>query len=125
MVILALIAVVIILFVVLPLGAGLALSAIINAIVVGLVIGALGRLVIPGRQAIGLVATFCLGLIGAIVGRFIGHEIHINAILTTLVEIGVAAVLVACYAGWGDWGRRRLGGRRNRGYLGPPRTSRQ
>src|SRR5579875_980786 len=119
MVILALIAVVIILFVVLPLGAGLALSAIINAIVVGLVIGALGRL------AIGLVATFCLGLIGAIVGRFIGHEIHINAILTTLVEIGVAAVLVACYAGWGDWGRRRLGGRRNRGYLGPPRTSRQ
>jgi uncharacterized membrane protein YeaQ/YmgE (transglycosylase-associated protein family) len=86
------------LFIVFPI-IGLAISTIISSIIVGLVIGALGRLVIPGRQSIGLLATVMLGLIGSIVGGFIGrHVFHIGG-LSLLLEIGVAAVAVALYAG--------------------------
>jgi uncharacterized membrane protein YeaQ/YmgE (transglycosylase-associated protein family) len=88
--------VLIVLFIVFPI-IGLAIGTIISSIVVGLVIGALGRLVIPGRQAIGLAATVMLGLIGSIVGGFIGrHVFHIGG-LSLLLEIGVAAVAVALY----------------------------
>jgi uncharacterized membrane protein YeaQ/YmgE (transglycosylase-associated protein family) len=91
--------VLIVLFVVFPI-IGLAIGTIISSIVVGLVIGALGRLVIPGRQSIGLAATVMLGLIGSIVGGFIGrHVFHIGGALSLLLEIGVAAVAVALYAG--------------------------
>lgn len=41
-------------------------------VIVGLIAGALARLVVPGRHPIGLVGTMLLGLIGALVGGFIG-----------------------------------------------------
>lgn len=41
-------------------------------VIVGLVAGALARLVVPGRHPIGLVGTMLLGLLGALVGGFIG-----------------------------------------------------
>ena len=34
----------------------------------GLIIGALARLLVPGRQSIGLLATMALGVIGSFVG---------------------------------------------------------
>lgn len=86
------------LFVVLPV-IGLAAWAVISAAVVGLVIGALARLVLPGRQPIGLLATALLGLMGSIIGSFLGyHVFHIGG-FTILLEIGVAVVGVALYAG--------------------------
>jgi uncharacterized membrane protein YeaQ/YmgE (transglycosylase-associated protein family) len=87
----------VVLFIVFPI-IGLAIGTIISSVIVGLVIGALGRLVIPGRQSIGLLATMMLGLIGSIVGGFVGrHILHIGG-LSLLLEIGVAAVAVALYA---------------------------
>jgi uncharacterized membrane protein YeaQ/YmgE (transglycosylase-associated protein family) len=87
----------VVVFIVFPI-IGLAIGAIISSIVVGLIIGALGRLVIPGRQSIGLLATLMLGLIGSIVGGFVGrHVLHIGS-LSLLLEIGIAAVAVALYA---------------------------
>jgi len=38
----------------------------------GLIIGAIARLLIPGRQAIGLLTTMLLGIVGSLVGGFIG-----------------------------------------------------
>jgi uncharacterized membrane protein YeaQ/YmgE (transglycosylase-associated protein family) len=40
----------------------------IGFIVAGLIIGALARLIKPGRQHLGLVATLLLGLVGSIIG---------------------------------------------------------
>ncbi len=40
----------------------------IGFIVAGLVIGALARLVKPGRQRLGLLATLLLGLVGSVIG---------------------------------------------------------
>jgi uncharacterized membrane protein YeaQ/YmgE (transglycosylase-associated protein family) len=106
-VILALIVIFLIVFIALPL-AGLALWAVISTLIVGLIMGALGRLIVPGTQAIGLLATLLLGLSGAIVGGFIGDHAHIGRILTFLLQIGISAALVAGYSAYQH--RRQLQG---------------
>ena len=40
----------------------------IGFLVAGLVIGALARLVRPGRQSLGILATLGLGLVGSLIG---------------------------------------------------------
>jgi uncharacterized membrane protein YeaQ/YmgE (transglycosylase-associated protein family) len=101
---LALLAVLVVLFVVLPL-AGLALWAVISTAIVGLIIGGLARLVVPGRQRIGLLATILIGFVGSIVGSVIGHAAGLDHLATVLVEVGVSAVVVLAATGT-DAGRR-------------------
>jgi uncharacterized membrane protein YeaQ/YmgE (transglycosylase-associated protein family) len=94
-VILALFLLLVTLFVIFPI-IGMPVWAVISTIIVGIVIGALGRLVVPGRQKVNLVLIFLAGLIGSIVGGFLGsHVLSLGWIGTTLVEIGVAAALIA------------------------------
>jgi uncharacterized membrane protein YeaQ/YmgE (transglycosylase-associated protein family) len=45
---------------------------IIVMLIVGLVAGALARLLLPGDDPMGLVATLVLGLVGSLVGGFLG-----------------------------------------------------
>lgn len=45
---------------------------IIWTIIVGLIVGAIGRLLVPGEDPMGWIATILLGVGGAIVGSFIG-----------------------------------------------------
>lgn len=45
---------------------------IIWTIIVGLIVGALARLVVPGNDPMGWVATILLGIGGAILGSFVG-----------------------------------------------------
>jgi uncharacterized membrane protein YeaQ/YmgE (transglycosylase-associated protein family) len=78
---------------------GAALWALLSTIVVGLIIGLLGRLVVPGRQPIGLLATVLIGFLGAIGGSLIGHAIGTGHLLTVLLEVAVAGLLVAGYSG--------------------------
>jgi len=109
-VILTLFVLFVVLFIALPL-AGLALWALISTVIVGLIIGGLGRLLVPGHQPIGLLTTFLLGLVGSIVGGFLGnHVIHTGGFVTVLLEIGVAAVLVATVSSIDS--RRAVGGGR-------------
>ena len=83
------------LFVALPL-VGLALWALWTTIVVGLILGALGRLIVPGPQRIGFLATLMAGLCGSILGGFLGqHVLDVGRLLTVLLEIGIAALAVA------------------------------
>jgi uncharacterized membrane protein YeaQ/YmgE (transglycosylase-associated protein family) len=49
------------------------LGLIIGLIVVGLIAGAIARLLIPGRQDIGILMTIVLGIIGSFVGGFLGY----------------------------------------------------
>ncbi|MFE5602593.1 GlsB/YeaQ/YmgE family stress response membrane protein [Streptomyces coelicoflavus] len=44
------------------------ISGIISAIVIGVVIGVLGRLVVPGRQRIGVLWTIVVGIVAALIG---------------------------------------------------------
>lgn len=49
------------------------LGLIITLIVVGLIAGALARLLVPGRQDIGIAMTIVLGIIGSFIGGFLGY----------------------------------------------------
>ncbi|ARC57922.1 hypothetical protein AS850_12630 [Frondihabitans sp. 762G35] len=51
------------------------LGFIIGLIIVGLIAGAVARLVIPGRQNISIPMTILLGIIGSFVGGFLGFLI--------------------------------------------------
>ena len=107
--ILALFLLLVVLFVVLPV-IGMPAWAIISTIIVGFVIGGLGRLVVPGRQKVKVFVIFGSGLIGSIVGGFLGsHVFGLGWIGTTLIEIGVAAALIAYMAS--PRGKRLVRGR--------------
>lgn len=94
----------VVLFVLLPL-VGLALWTLVSTAIVGLIIGAFARLVIPGKQTIGIVATILSGLIGSIVGGAIGRGLRAGHLATVLLEIGVAVVAVLAIIGTHRHGR--------------------
>jgi uncharacterized membrane protein YeaQ/YmgE (transglycosylase-associated protein family) len=47
------------------------ISSIIGAIIVGAIIGALGRLLLPGKQNISLVVTILIGIVASLIGGLI------------------------------------------------------
>ena len=51
------------------------LGLIVSLIVIGLIAGAVARLLIPGRQDIGVLMTIVLGIVGSFVGGFLGYVI--------------------------------------------------
>jgi uncharacterized membrane protein YeaQ/YmgE (transglycosylase-associated protein family) len=86
---------------------------IIWAIIAGLIIGLLAKLVVPGRQAIPLWLTIILGIAGALVGNWLATVFgvrHTSGIdwIRHFLQIGVAAVLIAIVAPmWMRRGARR------------------
>jgi uncharacterized membrane protein YeaQ/YmgE (transglycosylase-associated protein family) len=99
------------------------ITGIITAILIGIVVGALGRLVLPGKQPIGMLLTIGVGIVSAFIGTAIARAIGIptatNGIdwMELLVQVVVAAIGVALVAAL--MGRRRSGlmGRRRSGIL--------
>ena len=65
---------------------------------IGLVIGGLGRLIVPGRQAIGILTTILLGIAASLLGGVVARAAHLGHGLRFLIAIGVAAVLVAVFS---------------------------
>ncbi|MEU0498474.1 GlsB/YeaQ/YmgE family stress response membrane protein [Mycobacterium sp. NPDC006124] len=49
------------------------LGLIVSIIVVGLIAGAVARLLIPGKQSMSVVMTIALGIVGSFVGGFLGY----------------------------------------------------
>jgi uncharacterized membrane protein YeaQ/YmgE (transglycosylase-associated protein family) len=47
------------------------ISGIFTALLIGLIVGALGRLVLPGRQKIGLWLTLAVGVVAALLGTLV------------------------------------------------------
>jgi uncharacterized membrane protein YeaQ/YmgE (transglycosylase-associated protein family) len=68
-----------------------------SLLVVGLVIGGLGRLIVPGPNPIGAGATILIGLVGSIVGAIVGGLFGLG-LLTIVPELAISAGLVY-YAG--------------------------
>ncbi|MDR7380514.1 GlsB/YeaQ/YmgE family stress response membrane protein [Promicromonospora iranensis] len=66
----------------------------IGFIVAGLVIGALARLVKPGKQNLGLLATLLLGLAGSVIGGVIANLLGTGDIF----ELNVLGFIVAVVA---------------------------
>ena len=55
------------------------IGLIISLILIGLIAGALARLVVPGKQEISIPMTILIGIIGSFVGGFLGYLIHHNS----------------------------------------------
>ncbi|MFF4833831.1 GlsB/YeaQ/YmgE family stress response membrane protein [Streptomyces sp. NPDC001315] len=76
------------------------ISSIFSAIVIGIIIGVLGRLVVPGRQRIGILWTIAVGILAAFVGSAIAAAFDVADTkgidwIEWLIQIGLAALGVA------------------------------
>lgn len=87
------------------------------AILVGLVLGALARAILPGRQPIGIVLTIVFGVLGALLGNAVSGWIgvgdtrgvdwirHVLQLAGAVLVVGVGSSLWGMLRGHG--GRRR------------------
>jgi uncharacterized membrane protein YeaQ/YmgE (transglycosylase-associated protein family) len=80
------------------------ISGIITAIIVGLIIGGLGRLVLPGRQSIGIWLTLLIGIVAALIGTVLASAIGVDDTrgvdwIELILQVGLAAGGVALAAG--------------------------
>ena len=66
---------------------------------IGLVIGALARAILPGRQDLGLLATALYGIGGSLLGGVIAHVLGLGNVLQFVTAVAVAAVLIATIGG--------------------------
>ncbi|HXG76129.1 MAG TPA: hypothetical protein VNJ53_06135 [Gaiellaceae bacterium] len=66
---------------------------------VGLVIGGLARLVLPGPQPIGGLATVGAGIAGALLGGLVADALEWGGLLQLVLAVGCAALLVAALGG--------------------------
>ncbi|MGW4482471.1 GlsB/YeaQ/YmgE family stress response membrane protein [Amycolatopsis sp. NPDC004368] len=87
------------------------IAGIISAVVIGLVLGLLGRLVAPGKQSIPLWLTIIVGIVAAFIGTWIARGIGYAdtdgidwlEIITQVVLAAIGVTLVANL-----YGRRRV-----------------
>ena len=66
-------------------------------LIIGLVVGGLAHLLVPGRQRIGILLTLLFGIVGALIGGFVTAAIlgAGHAIITFIVSLVVAALLIS------------------------------
>lgn len=93
---------------------------ILGLILIGIVIGILARLVLPGRQPIGAGMTVLLGIAGALVGGIVASAIG-EGDIWELNFIGTVVGVVAAAAFIGIADAAGLGKGRRRDALGPGR----
>ena len=67
----------------------------IGFLIAGLIIGALARLIKPGRQHLGILATLGLGLVGSLIGGLIASALGTGSIWELNVLGFVLAVIAA------------------------------
>lgn len=63
----------------------------IGFIVFGLVVGAVARLLVPGRQNLGLLATLLLGVVGSVIGGVVANLLGTGDIF----ELNIIGAIVA------------------------------
>jgi len=84
-------------------------SGIISAIIIGIIVGVLGRLVLPGRQNIGPLLTVVIGIAAALLGTWLAQEVGVKTTdgvdwIEIVFQVGLAALGIAAVAGFS--GRR-------------------
>ncbi|MGC5009875.1 GlsB/YeaQ/YmgE family stress response membrane protein [Streptosporangium sp. DT93] len=84
-------------------------TGIITAIVIGAIIGLLGRLVVPGKQNIPIWLTIVVGIVAALIGTAIARALGVSNTsgidwIEIIIQVALAAVGVAIVAGM--YGRR-------------------
>ena len=80
------------------------ITGFITAIIIGLIIGALGRLVVPGRQHIPIWLTLVIGIVAAIVGTLLAAALDVADTpgidwIELILQVALAALGVTLVAG--------------------------
>jgi len=78
---------------------------ILSWIIVGLVAGALAKLIMPGRDPGGIIVTMLIGIVGAIiggfvVGLFVGGDLISGINITTIIVATLGAILLLAIYRW-------------------------
>jgi uncharacterized membrane protein YeaQ/YmgE (transglycosylase-associated protein family) len=76
------------------------LTIFVSAVISGLIVGGLGRLLLPGRQDIGWVTTIVVGLVASAIATGIAYVfgLHTNALLAIALQITLAVIGVGLVA---------------------------
>jgi uncharacterized membrane protein YeaQ/YmgE (transglycosylase-associated protein family) len=80
---------------------------------IGLIVGAVARVVVPGNAPMGIGATIGAGLVGAFVGGFLGRLLfgpHLTSLWSFVLAVLVAAAVVWAISRRGSHGYRRRPG---------------
>jgi len=77
------------------------ISGIISAVIVGAIIGGLGRLVVRGKQHISLLMTIVIGIVAALIGTFLAVRLGVGNGIEFFIQVGLAAIGVTLYTGGG------------------------
>lgn len=88
-------------------------------ILIGAVIGILARLLVPGRNPIGVIMTVLVGIGGAILGGVISDALGAGAAVAFIFALIIAAIGVAVLTGFSPEMRRTRAG--TTGYRRPRR----
>lgn len=78
---------------------------IITLIVIGAIVGALARLVIPGPTPMGWLITILIGVVGTFIGNYVGEAISPDGTMHWI--LAVIAAVVLCF-GYTALTRRRV-----------------
>ena len=78
---------------------------VIGALFVGVVVGSLARLFLPGRQNISIGATIGVGFIAALVGGLIAQAFGVGDTdnidwIKLAIQVGLAMVGIGFWSGW-------------------------
>jgi uncharacterized membrane protein YeaQ/YmgE (transglycosylase-associated protein family) len=93
----------------------------IGFLVFGLVVGFIARLILPGRQGIGLLWTLVLGVVGSVIGGTIANAIGSGDIME-LNFVGACAAIAASVVLLAIAERSGLGAGSDRRDVGPGRA---
>ena len=74
------------------------LAFIIVLLIVGLICGAIARLLMPGRDPIGIVGTIVLGIVGSFVGGFLQNLIEYHtASIHSFHPVGIIGSIIGAW----------------------------
>jgi uncharacterized membrane protein YeaQ/YmgE (transglycosylase-associated protein family) len=75
------------------------LGIIIGTLIVGLIAGLLARAIVPGKDAMGILATILLGIVGSFIGTGVAYLLKLEpgAILNWVLAIGGAVLALLIY----------------------------
>ena len=76
-----------------------------GAVVAGLIVGLIARLLLPGRQNISLGATVVIGFLAALVGGLIAQLLGVGDTdgidwIKLIIQIGLAMIGIGFWSGW-------------------------
>ncbi len=69
------------------------MMGILSWVVLGLIAGALAKLIYPGNQGGGIIATIVLGILGALAGGYVGQLLGLGA--ATAGGFSIASIVTA------------------------------